>query len=101
MTHPRIQGLEELNRQIRSFKQNYMVVEAERLLLDTATKLEGMVRQGSAVSHPKPSCTHLRGGAGIELCRAIQYSRSQHLFFPICSTPLRNTVFPFVWYMTH
>lgn len=41
-------GLEELNRQIRLFMQNYLVVERESLLLDTAAKLEGMVRQGNA-----------------------------------------------------
>lgn len=44
------QGLEELNRQIRLFKQNYLVVEVESLLLDTATKLERMVRLGNTVS---------------------------------------------------
>ncbi len=64
------QGLEELNRQIRLFKQNYMVVESERLLLDTATKLEGMVRQGNAVS------LSLRG-EGLEMgCTERRASRS-------------------------
>lgn len=48
-----LQGLEELNRQIRLFKQNYLVVEVESLLLDTATKLERMVRHGNAVSLAK------------------------------------------------
>jgi len=41
--------MEELHRQIRQFKQNYLVVEVESLLLDTAMKLEGMVRQGNTV----------------------------------------------------
>lgn len=45
-----LQGIEELNRQIRLFKQNYLVVEVESLLLDTATKLEWIVRQGITVN---------------------------------------------------
>lgn len=41
------EGLEELNRQIRLFKQNYLVVEVQSLLLDTASKLEGITRQAN------------------------------------------------------
>lgn len=56
-----LQGIEELNRQIRLFKQNYLVVEVESLLLDTATKLEWIVRQGITVGH-------MTLGRDVQLC---------------------------------
>ena len=45
-----MQGLEELNKQILLFQQHYLVVKVESLLLDTATKLKGIAKQGYTVS---------------------------------------------------
>ena len=46
------QGLEELNQRIRQFHKSYLVVKVESLLLDTGTKLGGVVKQGYAVRGP-------------------------------------------------
>ena len=44
------QGLEELNQRLKTFMQNYVVVERESLLRDTSAKLEKMAKQAAIVS---------------------------------------------------
>ena len=40
----------DLDYKIRSFKENYMIVETESLLQDTASKLRAMAHQAATVS---------------------------------------------------